>query len=379
MRNNTKNIVIMSDSSKACYGGGDRISEHSIAAFKGYYDLYAVDYTDTSKYIKSIENEVSHTLRLPSYGKITRGMRASFSLGILEILSFPFFMINNTLVLLRYFRKYHLGKRSTVLYPTTKKQLIQAYLLHFFGYQYIYHAHSVDNRKSLFYRIINHPQKKATCILCVSEFVKKNIALPQCVKHYNPVKSPVKHLIGESRLEGDRVVASFSTLIGLKGIEYFMRSARFLTSEDVRYEVYGQGEEFKNLERLQSARVRLKGFCPDVSEVLPRVYLVVVPSVAPESFGLTILEANSFGIPVITTHIGAQSELVQDGYNGFLVPPKDPEAIAQKIDVLMEDTDRYLQMSRNAQEYAQRFSVSNYAKRIREIFDRVFSESVSSI
>jgi glycosyltransferase involved in cell wall biosynthesis len=54
------------------------------------------------------------------------------------------------------------------------------------------------------------------------------------------------------------------------------------------------------------------------------------------------------GIPVVTTRVGGISEIVTDGRNGFMVPIRDPKAIAAAIMKLLENDDLRVEMGRNA-------------------------------
>jgi glycosyltransferase involved in cell wall biosynthesis len=69
-----------------------------------------------------------------------------------------------------------------------------------------------------------------------------------------------------------------------------------------------------------------------------------------ETFGLTILEALSFGIPVIVPPVGGPSEIVIDGKEGFLISSYELEAIADKIAYLYLNPEKCLELSRNAKE-----------------------------
>jgi len=62
----------------------------------------------------------------------------------------------------------------------------------------------------------------------------------------------------------------------------------------------------------------------------------VVPSWT-EAFPLVIPEAMAAGLPVIATAVGAIPDFVTDGEDGFLVPPRDPAALADRISRLLED------------------------------------------
>lgn len=83
-----------------------------------------------------------------------------------------------------------------------------------------------------------------------------------------------------------------------------------------------------------------------------------------ETFGLTILEALSFGIPVIVPPVGGPSEIVTDGKEGFLISSYDIETIAQKIDYLFKNSEKCLELSHNAKLRSQDFNEENFNKAI---------------
>lgn len=72
------------------------------------------------------------------------------------------------------------------------------------------------------------------------------------------------------------------------------------------------------------------GFQKDVKKYLSIMDVLVSPSYR-EGFGLSLLEANLMGVPVIASHIIGYNEIVIEGKNGFLIPSKDKEALLQKM------------------------------------------------
>jgi glycosyltransferase involved in cell wall biosynthesis len=62
-----------------------------------------------------------------------------------------------------------------------------------------------------------------------------------------------------------------------------------------------------------------------------------VPSRFEEPFGLVAVEAGSRGIPVVATSHGGLSEIVLDGTTGFLIPPRAPKLLADRLAVLLQD------------------------------------------
>lgn len=85
-------------------------------------------------------------------------------------------------------------------------------------------------------------------------------------------------------------------------------------------------------------RVSLLGERSDVPEILAAADVFVLSSLW-EGLPLTIIEAMMAGLPVVATRVGGVPELVEDGLTGFLVPPKDPQALSKVLRRLVEDRD----------------------------------------
>ena len=135
------------------------------------------------------------------------------------------------------------------------------------------------------------------------------------------------------------VVMTVARLEKVKGIEYLIKSISNLKSQisNLACLIIGDGSERNNLEKLVE-RLNLRDkvkFLGEVSNEQIPEYLAgadcfVLPSLR-EGFGISILEAQAAGIPVIGTKIGGILDLVKDGETGILVEPKNPEALAKAI------------------------------------------------
>lgn len=85
-------------------------------------------------------------------------------------------------------------------------------------------------------------------------------------------------------------------------------------------------------------RFHILGQRADVAPVLAAADVVVCPSHF-ESFGVVNVEAMASGTPVVSTDCGGPAEVVVDGVTGFLVPPKDPAALAARVTELLYSAD----------------------------------------
>jgi glycosyltransferase involved in cell wall biosynthesis len=144
------------------------------------------------------------------------------------------------------------------------------------------------------------------------------------------------------------VTLSVVRLVGWKGIQVAVQAMQELRPHGrFRYLVVGDGNYRQALE----ARVRDSGLEEQIiimgavprAEV-PRYYSLagaaVFPSIGDEAFGISVVEAMGCGVPVVATTSGGMPETVADGETGFLVPPRDPSAIAEALVRLATDASR---------------------------------------
>jgi D-inositol-3-phosphate glycosyltransferase len=104
--------------------------------------------------------------------------------------------------------------------------------------------------------------------------------------------------------------------------------------------------------------------------------IVVMPSHY-ESFGLVALEAMATGTPVIASAVGGLTHLVQDGETGLVVPPRDPEALAKRMDELLSDTDMRSRLSRQASTHARQYEWSTIVRRmVGEVYQPLLEQRV---
>lgn len=103
-----------------------------------------------------------------------------------------------------------------------------------------------------------------------------------------------------------------------------------------------------------SKNVTFLGDTEDVKPVLSMIDIFVSTSVS-EGYSIALLEACASAIPIVTTDVGGNSEIVKDGVNGFIVPPKDKHAIADRIVKLINNAELRKSYSKNGLKWVQQF------------------------
>jgi len=151
------------------------------------------------------------------------------------------------------------------------------------------------------------------------------------------------------------VILFIGRLHSVKGVRYLIKSIKIVknNNRDVRLFLVGDGEERIYLENLVKDLVlddyvRFIGAVPneEVPEYMVAADVFVLPSLS-EGFPVVILEAMASGLAIITTRVGGLPEIIKNKENGFLVEPKNPEEIAERILLLLEDDALREEISRN--------------------------------
>jgi glycosyltransferase involved in cell wall biosynthesis len=135
-----------------------------------------------------------------------------------------------------------------------------------------------------------------------------------------------------------------------KDIANLLHAAKRVIADfpNARFEIAGDGPCRSELTRLTeelrlTEHVHFHGTISDIPALLARAALFVLPSQS-EGISLTLLEAMARGLPVVTTHVGGNPEVVEHDTTGLLVPAGDPDALAQAISAFLRDPARGKQM-----------------------------------
>ena len=92
------------------------------------------------------------------------------------------------------------------------------------------------------------------------------------------------------------------------------------------------------------------------------------PAIGNESFGYVILEAMSAQKPIVASNIEGYSSLIKDNYNGILTKPKDPESIANALEILINNKKLKTKISNNAFKIANKYSWENVTRKILNVY-----------
>jgi glycosyltransferase involved in cell wall biosynthesis len=153
-----------------------------------------------------------------------------------------------------------------------------------------------------------------------------------------------------------------------KGIQYLVEAARLLSAHPVTVTVVGPLRIQDEAIRSVPSAVEFRGRVPrdKTSKYYRWADVFVLPTVS-DGFALTQLEAMAHGLPVIATPNCGR--IVQDGEDGFLVPARDAEALANAIVTLSDDRGRIQNMARRALSTAQEYTINRVADELMSIVE----------
>lgn len=209
-------------------------------------------------------------------------------------------------------------------------------------------------------------------------------------ERFNPNVRP-DEICSRHRLVESKVVLFVGALTRwhrYKGLDVLIAAMAFLKNQvpQTKLIVVGGGElrmEYRELAHKLGLgnRVIFAGNVAD--DELPEYYassdILVLPSKdRSEGFGLTILEANATGKPAIGTTVGGIPSVIRNGYNGLLVPPDDPQALAQAMKRVLTDEDLLEDMGKNGRTFAEQHDWLMVAEQTESLYRRALAHGPAS-
>lgn len=142
--------------------------------------------------------------------------------------------------------------------------------------------------------------------------------------------------------------------------------------------IIGEGSQRTALENLVRERrlqevVKLPGFRADALSIIHAADVFVLPSTQ-EPFGLVLLEAMALGKPVVAVRAGGPVEIVVENETGLLVPPSQPQALAEALIRLLRDTTERESMGKKGRErFESHYTESRMAREMIEVYSSLRS------
>jgi glycogen(starch) synthase len=171
-------------------------------------------------------------------------------------------------------------------------------------------------------------------------------------------------------------ILAVGRLTPVKGMDVLLDALRICRANGITTPLVliGDGPERETLAHKTRAhglqdQIHFVGACTqqEVRQAMRACLFVVVPS-RQESFGLTVLEAQSSGKAVIASNVGGIPELVCDGITGWLVPPEDSQALAERLIVAVNNPAQCEELGARAKQNARGFTTSRMTDQYLSLF-----------
>lgn len=211
---------------------------------------------------------------------------------------------------------------------------------------FIHVEHNVSDQKRIYHILFNRVLTKfIDKIVCVSENASSSLRKIERVEQGKVTVIPnglsserfspgTLKKVARSSLKRVGIVGRFSEQ---KGHAYFVAAAANIVKayKDVEFILVGDGPLRPRIEEAVR-ELGIEAYChfyggrPEVGDILRTLDVFVLASLW-EGLPISLLEAQYFGIASVVTDVGGNSEIIENGLNGWLVPPRDPERMARAV------------------------------------------------
>lgn len=201
----------------------------------------------------------------------------------------------------------------------------------------------------------SHAMKKETSL-----YTKKEISVIPFGIDTNVFKAEdVKSIFDKN----DIIIGTVKKMEDHYGIKYLIDAFRLTADSNPKLQLklllVGGGRDFERYQNYIQAqglneKVVMTGLVPysEVVKYQNMIDISVIPSLS-ESFGVSVLEASACEKPVIVSDTGGLPEVVKDGITGFIVPPKDVNAISEKLNELIHNRELRIKLGKNGRKFVE--------------------------
>jgi glycosyltransferase involved in cell wall biosynthesis len=287
-----------------------------------------------------------------------------------------------------------------VIYANTQKAFVIGALASFLaGRPLVYHLHDIisEDHFSLTNRrvMVSLAKRFARLIIANSEATKTAFIeaggredITHVVyngfdlNHYRSAASDVASIRQAFNWDDRFIVGHFSRLSPWKGqhvlLNALVHCPKHVVAVFVGDALFGEQAYVESLHQQVAAlgleeRVRFLGFRSDVVSLMSACDLIAHTSTAPEPFGRVIVEAMLCRKPVVAAAAGGAIELIRMGETGWLVPPANPQKLAEIIHLCQSQPQQVAKVVQTAQAEAQkRFDLSTTNQQIHQLLNQLF-------
>jgi len=272
------------------------------------------------------------------------------------------------------------------------KDTLVVMLFKLFRVKLVYHLHNkgVSTRQEKWFNnLLYHFVFKNADVILLSKYLYPDIRkyVPESRVYYCPNGIPENQVeSGKCKVKssGPVEILFLSNLIESKGVFVLLKACKILQNKKLNFHcafVGGIGDvseqQFKSkvveLKLADNVHYAGKKFGKEKEEAFVHADIFAFPTYY-ETFGLVNLEAMQYSIPIVSTFEGGIPDVIDDGVTGFLVPQKNAQALAEKLEILIQNSDLRQQMGEaGRKKYENEFTLEKFENRMVEIIQQVIA------
>jgi len=270
-------------------------------------------------------------------------------------------------------------------------------LVKLFNRKIIYHFHNkgvIDRQNKVIDNILYRIVFKNADVILLSKYLYPDIRkyVPETKVHYCP--NGIPQFVSDfdhtnlSDLNEKVEILFLSNLIESKGIFILLEACEILFKKEVPFHCTFAGNDGMVSSAYFQKKINEKGLAGSVNyvgakygsekEVLfSQSDIFAFPTYYHnECFPLVLIEAMQYRLPIIATFEGGIPDLVEDGLTGFLIPPKDAIALADKLEILINNPERRKQMGGTGRsKFEKELTIDTFENKLQTILNHIICEN----
>lgn len=268
------------------------------------------------------------------------------------------------------------------------KDATLAFLVKLFGVKLIYHFHNkgVSLRQGKFFDdLMYRVTFKNSSVILLSKYLYPDVQKYVLNEQVWFCPNGIPDVEIKKNIIRDKNVVELlflSNLIESKGVFVLLEVCKILQNKKLNFQctfVGGVGDiseqqfqsKLKELKIEDSVNYAGKKFGKDKESFFTNTDIFILPTLN-DCFPLVLLEAMQYSIPVISTFEGGIPDIVEDGVTGFLVPQKNIETLAEKLEILIRNPELRIKMGIEARnKFVSEFTLNKFETRFKEILQQV--------
>jgi glycosyltransferase involved in cell wall biosynthesis len=312
--------------------------------------------------------------------------RSMFSIkGVLQV-------IKSVYTFKKFFRRENERYDYQVIYINTLASVLTLFSLRKLKVPLLIHVHEIIENPKIVAKLTSCiAVKYANKVVCVSKAVRDNIQ-GNCrfsLDHVIIIRNGIKPIQEKVSLPNFKIeFYLFGRIKPEKGQWYLLEALKYVDKSVLKFAhfnlvggtVEGSEHLIENLRSIisqqkLSQRINLIDFTSDISELLSKADVCLVPSLMKDPFPTTVLEAMSLGKTIITTDGGGAKEAIENGTSGIVIPANDPQFFAEKIEAVILNRKMAKEMGLRARNrYQKYFTEDHFSSKWNEMIREISSQ-----